>query len=63
MSAKPSIHFLGAWSKIVRKSVSTEVADAHFIENFIFPNSFAYIDLQLDFSRKSKYFLKLSRSM
>jgi hypothetical protein len=37
---------------------------AHFFgENSIFPNSFARLALQLNISRKTKYFLKLCHAM
>jgi hypothetical protein len=37
--------------------------DALFLKNFIFRNPLRRISLQLDFSRKSKYFLKLDHAI
>jgi hypothetical protein len=53
-------------SKIVRffRNVRTgDAANALFIKKSIFPNSFPRIALQLDFSRKTKYFLKLDHAI
>jgi hypothetical protein len=41
----------------------TDAADALFIKNSIFHNSFSHNRLQLDFSRKTKYFLKLGHAI
>jgi hypothetical protein len=47
----------------VSKKMPADAVGELFYENSIFPNSFPRLALQLDFSRKSKYFLKLCQAM
>jgi hypothetical protein len=48
---------------ISEKCISGHAQGALFSKNSIFHNSFPRFDLQLEISRKSKYFLKWSRSL